>query len=64
MKYALNGSEPDALDVETIDDAHTAREKVYDREASAAVVIKGNKATLYTASGARRSSRRRRSPDS
>ena len=52
MKYALNGSEPDALDVETVDDAHTAREKVYDREASAAVVIKGNKATLYTAGGA------------
>ncbi|MBM6590240.1 ABC transporter permease [Brevibacterium sp. RIT 803] len=52
MKFALDGSEPDALDVDTVDDAHTAREMVYDREASAAVVIKGDKATLYTAGGA------------
>lgn len=52
MKFALDGSEPDALDVDAVDDAHTAREMVYDREASAAVVITGDKATLYTAGGA------------
>ena len=52
MKFALDGSEPDALDVDTVDDAHTAREMVTDREASAAVVVKGDKATLYTAGGA------------
>lgn len=52
LQYALNGSEPDALDVDTAADAHTARQMVYDREASAAVVVKGKKATLYTASGA------------
>ncbi|MDN6158697.1 MAG: ABC transporter permease [Brevibacterium sp.] len=52
MKFALDGSEPDALDVETVADAHTAREMVYERDASAAVVVKGDNATLYTAGGA------------
>ncbi|MGO3279666.1 MAG: ABC transporter permease [Brevibacterium aurantiacum] len=52
IKFALDGAEPDALDVDTVEDAHTAREMVYDREASAAVVIEGDKATLYTAGGA------------
>ncbi|MGO2035238.1 MAG: ABC transporter permease [Brevibacterium sp.] len=51
-KFALDGNEPDALEVNTVDDAHTARQMVVDREASAAVVVKGKTATLYTASGA------------
>lgn len=52
LKYALNGSEPDALDVDVVDDAHTARTMVYERDASAAVVVAGQKATVYTAGGA------------
>ncbi|GAA1848984.1 ABC transporter permease [Brevibacterium marinum] len=51
-KFSLDGSEPDALDVETVGDGHTAREMVYERDASAAVVVDGSKATLYTAGGA------------
>ncbi|WP_166970928.1 DUF3533 domain-containing protein [Brevibacterium atlanticum] len=52
LAYALNGAEPDALDVDQVADAHTARERVIDREASAAVVVEGRQATLYTAGGA------------
>ncbi|WP_426936467.1 ABC transporter permease [Brevibacterium sp. LE-L] len=52
VKFALNGSEPDALDVDVVDDSFTARQMVSDRDASAAVVVDGKKATLYTASGA------------
>lgn len=52
VKFALDGSEPDALDVDTVDDAYTARQMVYEREASAAVIVDGKKATLYTAGGA------------
>lgn len=52
LEYALDGSQPDALDVETAADAHTAREMVYDRQAAAAVVIKGDEATFYTADAA------------
>lgn len=51
-KFAINGSEPDAFDVDVIDDDYSAREKVYDREVSAAVIVKGDTATIVTASGA------------
>ncbi|UVI37376.1 ABC transporter permease [Brevibacterium spongiae] len=51
-RFAINGSEPDAFDIEVTDDAYSAREKVYDREASAAVIVKGDTATIVTASGA------------
>ncbi|WP_165168472.1 ABC transporter permease [Rothia uropygialis] len=52
LKSALDSSEPDALDVKTANSAHDARKQVYERDASAAVVVDGNQATLYTAGGA------------
>lgn len=50
---ALREAHPDALDVETVDNAHEARSRVLDRKASAAVVTDdGAHATLYTADAA------------
>ena len=52
VEFALNGSQPGAFDVDVTDDAYSAREKVYDREASGAVIVEGDTATIVTASGA------------
>ncbi|QAY61812.1 DUF3533 domain-containing protein [Microbacterium protaetiae] len=49
---ALSDAMPDALDVESVDSVSDARDRVFNREAVAAVVIQGDTATLYTASGA------------
>ncbi|MGC2940264.1 MULTISPECIES: ABC transporter permease [unclassified Brevibacterium] len=51
-RFAINGSEPGAFDIDVADDAYSAKEKVYDREASAAVIVEGDTATIVTASGA------------
>lgn len=51
VRSALQDAEPEALEVDIVDDVHTARQMVYDREASAAVVVDGSGATVYTASG-------------
>ncbi|MEQ6896133.1 ABC transporter permease [Microbacterium sp. KR10-403] len=48
----LSDSAGDALAVEVVDSPLDARDRVTAREASAAVVIDGDTATLYTASGA------------
>jgi hypothetical protein len=52
VKFALNGEEPDAFDIDVTENTFDAREKVYDREASGAVIVKGDTATIVTASGA------------
>ncbi|WP_420096023.1 ABC transporter permease [Brevibacterium sediminis] len=52
VAFAINGAEPDAFDIETTDDVYDARQDVYDREASAAIIVKGDTATIVTASGA------------
>src|SRR5699024_9259340 len=51
-KFALDGSQPDALDVDIVDDAYTARQMVFERDASAAVIVEGGTATVVTAGGA------------
>ncbi|MGN0099726.1 MAG: ABC transporter permease [Dietzia sp.] len=49
---ALEAADPDAVDVRVVDSAEAARELVLDREASGAVHLDGDAATLYTAGGA------------
>lgn len=48
----LRDEDPGALSVSTADSALAARDMVYDRKVSAAVVLEGHTATLYTASSA------------
>lgn len=50
--FAINGAEPDAFDIESTDDVYSAREDVSDRDASAAIIVGGDTATIVTASGA------------
>ncbi|WP_025780914.1 hypothetical protein [Brevibacterium sp. VCM10] len=52
VTFAINGAEPDAFDIETTDDVYSAREDVYNRDASAAIIVEGDTATIVTASGA------------
>ncbi|WP_432791351.1 ABC transporter permease [Brevibacterium sp. K11IcPPYGO002] len=52
VTFAINGAEPDAFDIETTDDVYSAREDVYNRDASAAIIVTGDTATIVTASGA------------
>lgn len=49
---ALESADPNAVDVNRVDDLDAARERVLDREASGAVHLDGTTATLYTAGGA------------
>ena len=52
VTFAINGAEPDAFDIESTDDIYSAREDVVDRDASAAIIVEGDTATIVTASGA------------
>ena len=52
VTFTINGAEPDAFDIESTDDVYSAREDVSNRDASAAIIVKGEKATIVTASGA------------
>ena len=52
VTVAINGAEPNAFDIETTDDVYSAREDVYNRDASAAIIVTGDTATIVTASGA------------
>lgn len=49
---SLEQANADAVDLQIVDSAREARDQVYNRDASAAVVLDGDSATLYTASGA------------
>ncbi len=49
---ALNSTQADAVDLTVVDSSREARDMVYDREATAAVFLNGENATLYTASAA------------
>lgn len=52
LAQELSDADPGALEITRLGSALEAREMVYDRQASAAVVLDGKTATLYTASGA------------
>lgn len=52
LAQELGDADPGALEITRLDSALEAREMVYDRKASAAVVLDGKTATLYSASGA------------
>jgi hypothetical protein len=52
VTFAINGAEPDAFDIESTDDIYSAHEDVVDRDASAAIIVEGDSATIVTASGA------------
>ncbi|MBL3700533.1 ABC transporter permease [Leucobacter luti] len=52
LAQALTAAEPDALAVERVADARTARQQVVEREVAAAMIVDGGDVTLVTATAA------------
>jgi hypothetical protein len=52
LSQSIESSDPDAVEATTADSAEEARRQVVDREVSAAVVVEGKTATIYTAGSA------------